>query len=946
MILFIAILLIILGILSLSCAIYTIYCILGARAFDNKVKDEGIKSVDKYGKLNLLIYIIKKSASVKDATYKNIKQTVHKKVVLYSNIALTFIVMFMYFTFFCITTGLNVFNIDRQMVTTATLIQSIFMKDDDCLCYAECTGKKEIDEKCVYELLFGPAEYKKLITHMEKTLPYADIEYFKELDSGKDGKAKSDFIKARINDEMVEDYKAIVGSNSKFRKDDGKDRSKMSFDELKADLSSLLSDYKVKGRNPNCDCSTCSLSKLDFRCMGMKHYREGWSWEALWEEFDTSSPSGSTSANTPGNATGTFALQLDGGSFYWYHQSSEKCAYNAYRDEYGYIGSCRAGGVSNGTMSARGCGIYSTAMALSNILGEEITPWEVITEVMRCEIKKSSSGTVYFDSNASNGISYSGNSVVMSMPTLANLINEAYGSKGVVAEVVPFNQESIDSYLFSDDVYAYCINSYRSANNFTWYKGDGHFMVLRPGSEKGKYKCFTSASTLYGSGHSNIEKGMNDELSWNLVKTAGKHPQCVMISRSKSYYTTGTQDSTNGGTVGYNKEVYDILVQNSKYSPKALALASIYASLEPEYGRSFAIGMMANIYAEGNFGIIEGIWTSNSASGSRNSQLTCSCHSGKWSYSYWSKVSGGVHAKCTEEGNGATRVNADRVEYLLNNIPAGTPGIGIGTVQWSGDRRTRLLETYKESCTTYSQDELAVAEVLFMKKELQPDYSNGYYYRLVVKASNGKSASECARIICAKYEAPAAGSTAQNTRAAYASELESLLASVTTSGATNGSSADSSNSSADSSNSSAASNGEAVVEYAKQFLGNHYKWGGVNPNVSDWKNNQEHLKYANESTGKSCTIDGADCSGFVLAVYKHFGQNLPHSSSSLASVGTKVSNPSESNMKPGDIICYSGHVAIYIGDGKIIHASSHVNGIIISDKWNYNTVVAVRRIFD
>ncbi len=77
-----------------------------------------------------------------------------------------------------------------------------------------------------------------------------------------------------------------------------------------------------------------------------------------------------------------------------------------------------------------------------------------------------------------------------------------------------------------------------------------------------------------------------------------------------------------------------------------------------------------------------------------------------------------------------------------------------------------------------------------------------------------------------------------------------------------------------------------------------------------------------------------------MAVYSHFGKSLPHSSSSDRSVGVAVS---PSNMQAGDIVCYSGHVAIYIGGGQIVHASNARDGIKISTA-NYRNILAVRRV--
>ena len=113
--------------------------------------------------------------------------------------------------------------------------------------------------------------------------------------------------------------------------------------------------------------------------------------------------------------------------------------------------------------------------------------------------------------------------------------------------------------------------------------------------------------------------------------------------------------------------------------------------------------------------------------------------------------------------------------------------------------------------------------------------------------------------------------------------------------------------------------GVAVAEYAIQFVGNPYVWGG-----------------------ESLT-EGADCSGFVLKVYEEFGVSLPHYSGSQRRQGYAVKGGLK-NAQPGDLICYSGHVAIYIGDGKIVHAASEKSGIKIG-KANYRTILAVRRIF-
>ncbi len=110
--------------------------------------------------------------------------------------------------------------------------------------------------------------------------------------------------------------------------------------------------------------------------------------------------------------------------------------------------------------------------------------------------------------------------------------------------------------------------------------------------------------------------------------------------------------------------------------------------------------------------------------------------------------------------------------------------------------------------------------------------------------------------------------------------------------------------------------GSSVVSYACQFVGNPYVWGGTS------------------------LTNGADCSGFVMSVFAHFGISLPHSSAALQGCGKSVSY---ANAKPGDLICYSGHVGIYMGGGMIVHAQSSAVGITTSSA-TYRTIVAVRRV--
>ena len=113
-----------------------------------------------------------------------------------------------------------------------------------------------------------------------------------------------------------------------------------------------------------------------------------------------------------------------------------------------------------------------------------------------------------------------------------------------------------------------------------------------------------------------------------------------------------------------------------------------------------------------------------------------------------------------------------------------------------------------------------------------------------------------------------------------------------------------------------ASNGQAIVDYACQFIGNPYVWGGTS------------------------LTDGADCSGFVQSVFAHFGISLPRTTYDQVNAGVEVSYD---QAMPGDLICYDGHIGIYIGNGQIVNAQNPEQGIGISPA-TYTTILSVRRI--
>jgi len=198
--------------------------------------------------------------------------------------------------------------------------------------------------------------------------------------------------------------------------------------------------------------------------------------------------------------------------------------------------------------------------------------------------------------------------------------------------------------------------------------------------------------------------------------------------------------------------------------------------------------------------------------------------------------------------------------------------------------------------------------------------STEYTYAESKEEEAQRLAEEEADRLAAEAAAAAAAQQTETVSNGSSSNNSSSTGSGSGSSSNSGSSSSSSSDSGSSSNYSApsGSNGQAVANYACQFVGNPYVYGG------------------------SSLTNGADCSGFVMAVYAAFGVSLPHSSSAQRSCGRGVSID---DIQPGDIVCYSGHVGIYVGNNTIVHASTAATGIKYTSPITYRTVLAVRRIF-
>ena len=219
-----------------------------------------------------------------------------------------------------------------------------------------------------------------------------------------------------------------------------------------------------------------------------------------------------------------------------------------------------------------------------------------------------------------------------------------------------------------------------------------------------------------------------------------------------------------------------------------------------------------------------------------------------------------------------------------------------------------ILESKKAEYDSYqAQYNKAVQEAAQYKKNIQK--RNEEIKKLEKESADKQSEIE------AEKAAEAARKAEEERRAEEARRAQEGGSSSSSS-----SSSESSGSSSKSYSSSASFNsgskGNDIANYALQFVGNPYVPGGTS------------------------LVSGCDCSGFVMRVYKDFGYTLPRTSTSMRSVGTEVSYD---DARAGDIVCYAGHVAIYLGNGRIVHASTQKTGIKTGSIF-YKEFITIRRV--
>lgn len=871
--------------------------------------------------------------------------------------------------------------------TSTTSVLSILTRSKDCTCYVKCTNDADDDHKATYELLFGPTEFATFTGHMklspkekdEWQALYPDVKSGKTRDYSKlDGKKQNEFIAEHLNDKMVDDYKTIIQDYQNFMKSaDGKDRMKMSNDDLMADLKKMCKDYKVNGRNPNCKvCKSANTSSLRRKCNGMNKWVKGWTWQEIADANGNNTNNknnGSVEVPALGHASGKYAVTLgDGNSYYWYHQSSEACKYNVikYGQRYSDV---NLGG--RGSAASRGCSSYATAMAVSNVLGMEVTPFDILEKVDGVKPSISGNGTITY--YGKSPINFCGQ-VNVYKDKLADKLADVYGKDGLKTAYIGQTQKEFDKYLDKGALIIVSLkNPGGSYSSMPWYRGDGHYIVIRK-KENDKYyhlnSCVIRSLTSYYSGSSLDEKAktlMNIGVSWSQLSSHFNTAGAVAVWSDNKVLIDG-DDSTGTNTFSnyeYNKDVLkavikayekidgksykdlaDIKKKSTWTYSKVIVTTVLFTELSKKYGIEALCGIGGNIAVEGASGLIEDNGCGKAFSldhkfvksdadvdkvlaeakrhALRSSNVVytgpmCDLIYGKWTsfseqpgYSlclgyketdYSLEAMSLSDARCYLTTDKKSKFYIQKFWDSINGMKGNNNVISCsdhwmkayercvnrdGTYQLVSERRSASNYLYK-----YLKD-VHVSPTIGKNNSLKPGSSNNKNNnstsnngKITVKANGWTTSYKDLGHKAFK----ATGKNAANYQQKPA--IETILKNTK--------------------DTKSCRNGSEAVIYACQFVGNSYVYGG------------------------SSLTNGIDCSGFVKAIYAHFGVNLHGNSKGLRSVGVEVA---EKDIQPGDIVCYEGHVALYIGGGKIVHAARAIEGIKIGANYKYHPILHIRRV--
>lgn len=239
----------------------------------------------------------------------------------------------------------------------------------------------------------------------------------------------------------------------------------------------------------------------------------------------------------------------------------------------------------------------------------------------------------------------------------------------------------------------------------------------------------------------------------------------------------------------------------------------------------------------------------------------------------------------------------------------------------------RLLDEYKAAkqavIELQEQLEEEKEELLILEEQMEEEKANlqSMIARKQSQIADFNSQLSAAKAKASEYQKKITEQNAQIKKlqqeaAAKAAQVTKSAGSSSSSGDTStGSSGSSSGSSKGSSSSGGSGTGAAIASYGLRFVGNPYVRGG------------------------NSLTNGTDCSGFVHLVYANFGISTPRQSGALAGGGRSVS---DADKQPGDVVCYPGHVGIYIGNNQIVHASTEKTGIKVSNMY-YRSILCIRR---